>query len=86
MTWRFSMPLYDVVHKETKETKQIECSVHEIMEWYEANQEWQRDWSHGCATAQEVGEWKDKLAKSQPAWNEVLGKAASVRGSQVRKI
>jgi len=56
------------------------------MEWYEANSEWQRDWSHGCATAQEVGEWKDKLVKSKPAWNEVLGKAASVRGSQVRKI
>ena len=80
------MPLYDVVHKETKETKQVECSVHEIMEWYEANPEWQRDWSHGCATAQEVGEWKDKLVKSNPGWNDVLGKAASVRGSQVRKI
>lgn len=80
------MPLYDVINQETKETKQVECSVHEIMEWYEANPGWVRDWSHGCASSAEVGEWKDKLAKSSPGWNDVLGKAASVPGSRVKKI
>ena len=34
----------------------------------------------------EVGEWKDKLVKKKPGWNQVLEKASSVRRSSVRKI
>lgn len=80
------MARYDVVHKDTGEKKSIECSVHEIMDWYEANPEWKRDWSEGCASAVEVGEWKDKLRKSAPGWNDVLGKAAKVKHSTVEKL
>ena len=80
------MAQYDVINKVTGETKVIECSVHDITAWYEANPEWQRDWSQGCASAQEMGEWKDKLIKKHSGWNDILGKAASTRGSQVKKI
>ena len=55
------MAQYDVINHATGETKVIECSVHDITAWYEANPEWKRDWSQGCAAAQEMGEWKDKL-------------------------
>ena len=80
------MPQYDVIHKETGETQVIECSIHDIMEWYQQNPDWQRDWSHGCATAQEVGEWKDKLRVKAPGWNDVLGNASKMRGSVVKKL
>ena len=34
----------------------------------------------------EVGEWKDKLRKTKPGWNEVLEKAQKAPGSGVRKL
>ena len=34
----------------------------------------------------EVGEWKDKLIKSKPGWNEVLNRAQKMPGSTVKKI
>ena len=80
------MAQYDVINKVTGETKQIECSVHDITAWYEANPEWQRDWSHGCASAQDMGEWKDKLIKKHAGWNDVLGEAAKQPGSRVKKL
>ena len=69
------MATYPIIHRETGETKVIEVSVHEITRWYEEHPEWQRNWSEGCAVVGEVGEWKDKLRKSKPGWNEVLQKA-----------
>ena len=80
------MAQYDVINKVTGETKVIECSVHDITAWYEANPEWKRDWSHGCASAQDMGEWKDKLIKKHGGWNDVLGAAAAAPGSYVKKI
>lgn len=80
------MAIYPIVHKETGETKVIEMSVHDIQQWYKDNPEWQRDWSQGCATPGEVGEWKEKLVKSKPGWNEVLEKVGKVPGSRVNKI
>ena len=55
------MAIYPIVHKETGEKKEVEMSVHDITQWYQDNPEWKRDWSEGCATPGEVGEWKDKL-------------------------
>lgn len=80
------MALYPIINKETGEKKVIQMSVHEIMDWYEANPEWTRDWSEGCASPGEVGEWKDKLIKSKPGWNEVLNRASKMPGSRVKKI
>ena len=80
------MAQYDVINKSTGETKVIECSVHDIMQWYESNPEWTRDWSYGTAAAAEVGEWKDKLIKKHAGWNDILGKAGEQPGSRVKKI
>ena len=80
------MAKYDVIHKETGETKVIDVSVHEITAWYEANPEWKRDWSQGCASAQEMGEWKDKLRQKHSGWNDVLKQASKVPGSYVKTL
>lgn len=79
------MAIYPIIHKETGEKKVIEMSVDDIMQWYNDNPEWKRDWSEGCATPGEVGEWKDKLNKRNPSWNEVLKKVGRVPGSRVTK-
>jgi hypothetical protein len=34
----------------------------------------------------EVGEWKDKLRKKAPGWNDVLKKAAKSPGSRVKSL
>lgn len=80
------MAIYPIINKETGETKVIEMSVHDITQWYKDNPSWQRDWSQGCATPGEVGDWKDKLIKSKPGWNEVLDRASKMPGSKVKKI
>ena len=80
------MAIYPIIHKETSEKKVIEMSVHDIQQWYVDNPEWQRDWSEGCAAPAELGEWKDKLIKSKPGWNEVLERASKAPKSTVKKI
>ena len=82
------MATYPVIHKETGEQKQVSMSVHDWTQWCEDNPEWQRDWSDPstCPASAEVGEWKDKLRKSYPGWNDVLGKASKAHGSTVKKI
>jgi hypothetical protein len=80
------MAIYPIINKETGETKVIEMSVNDIMQWYKDNTQWTRDWSQGCATPGEVGEWKDKLISKNPGWNEVLEKSSRAPGSRVKKI
>jgi hypothetical protein len=80
------MAIYPVYNPKTGEKKVIEMSVHDIMDWYENNKPWARDWSEGCASAGEIGEWKDKLISRNPGWNDVLGKASQAPGSRVKKI
>jgi hypothetical protein len=75
------MAIYPIIHKETGEKKVIEMSVHEITQWYKDNPEWHRDWSEGCATPGEVGEWKDKLANKHPGWGEVMNKVKKAPGA-----
>ncbi len=76
------MALYPIINTETGETKTIEMSVHDITQWYKDNPNWKRDWSQGCASPGEVGEWKDKLIKKNPGWNEILQKVNKSAGSQ----
>ena len=80
------MAIYPIISKDTGEKKVIEMSVHDITQWYNDNPEWKRDWSQGCAQPGEVGEWKDKLIKSKPGWNDVLHRAQKMPGSRVKKI
>ena len=80
------MALYRIIHKETGEKKVVEMSVNDIMQWYKDNPEWKRDWSEGCASPGEVGDWKNKLVSKNPGWNEVLDRASKTPGSTVKKI
>ena len=82
------MATYPVVHIDTGEQKEVQMSVHEWSKWSDDNPDWTRDWSDPstCPMAAEVGEWRDKLIKSKPGWNEVLDKASKAPGSKVKKI
>ena len=46
-----------------------------------------RDWSDPSTMpgVGEVGEWKDKLRKSKPGWNEILGRAQKT-GKNCQKL
>lgn len=80
------MAIYPVTHKETGEKKIVEMSVNDIMQWYQDNPQWKRDWSEGCATPGEIGDWRNKLTSKHPSWNDVLGKAQKMPGSTVKKL
>ena len=71
------MATYPVVNKETGEQKEVAMSITEWSKWCEDNPDWIRDWSDPSTMpgVGEVGEWKDKLRKSKPGWNEVLSRA-----------
>ncbi len=80
------MAIYPIVHTETGEKKVVEMSVHDIQEWYKDNPEWKRDWSEGCATPGEVGDWRNKLTSKHPSWNTILDRAGKMPGSTVKKL
>ena len=71
------MATYPVIHKKTGEQKEVAMSITEWSKWCDDNPDWQRDWSDPSTMpgVGEVGEWKDKLRKSKPGWNEVLSRA-----------
>ena len=80
------MATYPVVHKETGETKEVSMSVHDWDKWTEENPDWIRDYSDPSTVPGfgEVGEWKDKLRKSKPGWNDVLEKTRKARPKRRR--
>lgn len=80
------MALYPVIHKETGETKVIDISVHDIMEWYETNPDWKRDWAQGCASPAGEGEWKSKLVNKNPGWKTVLDRVKKAPGSRAQDL
>ena len=82
------MATYPVRNKETGETKEVIMSVHAWDKWKEDNPDWSRDFSDPstCPGVGEVGEWKDKLVRSKPGWNEVLDRASRQPGATVKKI
>ena len=82
------MATYPIINKTTGEQKEVRLSVHEWDQWKKDNPDWDRDWSDPttCPSSAEIGEWKDKLIKSKPGWNEVLEKASKAPKSQVKKI
>ena len=77
--------IYNVINKNTGERKQVERSIHDIMEWYEENPDWERDWSKGCASIGEVGEWKTKNVKKHPGWKDVLDGVRKTPGNTLSK-
>ena len=80
------MAIYPVYNPETGEKKVIEMSVHDIMDWYENNKPWSRDWSQGCASPGEVGDLLSKHIRRNPGWNDVLHKVSKVPGANVKPI
>ena len=82
------MATYPVKNKKTGETKEVVMSIHDWDQWKEDNPDWSRDFSDPstCPGVGEVGEWKDKLVKSKPGWNEVLDRASRQPGATVKKI
>ena len=80
------MPTYPVIHKETKEKKELSMTMKAYDEWRKENPEWDKDWSAGVAGVGEVGDWKQKLVKRKPGWNEVLDRASRMPGANVRPV
>ena len=82
------MATYPVVNTKTGEQKEVVMSVHDWSQWCEDNPGWLRDYSDPSTMpgVGEVGEWKDKLRKTKPGWNEVLQRAGKMPGSGVKKI
>tara|TARA_B100000519_G_C14170738_1_gene403770 strand:+ start:97 stop:345 length:249 start_codon:yes stop_codon:yes gene_type:complete len=80
------MATYPVVNKETGEQKQVQMSILEWDNWCKENPDWTRDWSDPSTLPGfgEVGDFKDKLKKSHPGWNDVLHKVSKAPGSYVR--
>ena len=70
------MANYPVVNTKTGEQKEVSMSVHDWDQWCKDNPEWSRDYSDPSTMpgVGEVGEWKDKLRRKNPGWNEVLEK------------
>jgi len=80
------MPTYPVKNSKTGETKEMIMSMKAYDQWRKDNPDWDKDWSKGVAGVGEVGEWKDKLRKSKPGWNEVLDRAGRMPGANVKKV
>jgi hypothetical protein len=80
------MAIYPVVHKESGETKEVEMSIHEWDTWKEENPNWTRDWSQGCASPAQEGEWKNKLINKHPGWKTVLDQVKKAPKSNVRDL
>ena len=82
------MPTYPVIHKETKEKKELFMTMKEYDQWRKDNPDWDKDWQAGVASAGEVGEWRDKMATTHPGWadimkNKVLPKAEYVNNKTI---
>lgn len=83
------MATYPIINVKTGEQKEVVMSVHDWDQWKKENPDWTRDYSDPESMPGmgiEVGEWKDKLVKSKPGWNEVLERASKQPGAQNLKI
>ena len=82
------MPTYPVKNLKTEEKKELFMTMDEYEQWRKDNPDWDKDWSQGCASAGEVGEWRDKMATTHPGWadimkNKVIPKAQSVNNRTI---
>ena len=77
------MPTYPVINLKTKEKKELSMTMKAYDQWRKDNPEWDKDWSEGCASAQERFKWSGEAHSS--GWNEVLDRASKQPGATVRK-
>ena len=80
------MPIYPVKNNKTGEEQTLNMTIANYEQWRKDNPDWDKDWSKGCASAQEVGDWQNKLISRNPGCNDVLSKASKAPGSRVKKI
>ena len=77
------MPTYPVKNLKAEEKKELSMTMKEYEQWRKDNPDWDRDWSEGCASSQEMFKWTGEAMSS--GWNEVLDRASKQPGSVVRK-
>ena len=82
------MATYPVVNTKTGEQKEIVMSVTKWDQWTKDNPDWSRDYSDPSTVpgVGEVGEWKNKLVRRKPGWNEVLERVQKYPGANKQKI
>jgi len=78
------MPTYPVKNLKTGEKQELSMTMLEYDEWRKDNPDWDKDWNAGVAACQEVGDFRDKLKRTHPGWNDVLHKASKAPGSKVK--
>ena len=66
------MPTYPVINLKTKEKQELSMTMKEYEQWRKDNPDWDKDWQAGCASAGEVGEWRDKMATTHPGWADIM--------------
>ena len=68
------MATYPVINTKTGEQKNVVLSVHDWDQWKDDNPDWTRDWSDPstCPASGEVGDWRDKMAKTHPGWKDIM--------------
>lgn len=77
------MPTYPVINKTTGEKDTLYMSMTEYTKWREENPDWDKDWSEGAAGVGEVGDWKNKMSKTHPGWNDIMTRASKIRNSTI---
>ena len=80
------MPTYPLKNLKTGETQELVMTMKEYDVWKKENPDWDKDWSKGCASLGEVGDWRNKLVSKKPGWNDVLHKASKAPGSKVKTL
>ena len=74
------MPTYPVKNLKTGETKELNLTMANYEQWRKDNPDWDKDWSAGCASSGEVGDWRDKMSKTHPGWKDVMGQVKKNKG------
>ena len=82
------MATYPVVNTKTGDRKEVVMSVNDWDQWCTDNPDWSRDYSDPSTMpgVGEVGEWKNKLIRRKPGWNEVLERVQTMPGAHKQKI
>jgi len=82
------MATYPVVNTKTGDRKEVVMSVNDWDQWCTDNPDWSSDYSDPSTMpgVGEVGEWKNKLIRRKPGWNEVLERVQKYPGAKKQKI
>ena len=75
-------------YTKTGDKKEVVMSVNDWDQWCTDNPDWSRDYSDPSTVpgVGEVGEWRNKLIRRKPGWNEVLERVQKYPGAQKQKI